>query len=92
MAIVYEAVHVESKEVVALKMMSHRLVYDANSLQMFQREAGLIESFDHRNIIAMHGRFEAFRSFFIVLEYCNGESLEEVINKNVLFPALRHEG
>ncbi len=82
MAIVYQAVHVETGQVVALKMMSHRLVYDATSLQMFQREARLIESFDHRNIIAMQGRFEAFRSFFIVLEYCNGESLEEVLKEN----------
>ena len=81
MAIVYQAVHVETGQVVALKMMSHRLVYDADSLKMFQQEAHLIESFQHRNIVAMHGRFEAFRSFFIVLEYCSGESLEELLKQ-----------
>jgi len=76
MAVVYQASHTETGEQVALKMMSHRLVYDARALAQFQREAQLIESFDHPHIVQMKGRFRAFRSFFIVLEYCDGVSLD----------------
>ncbi len=79
MAIVYEASELESGRRVALKMMSHRLVYDEAALDLFQREADIIESFRHENIVRMHGRFDAFRTYFIVLEYCDGISLERII-------------
>jgi hypothetical protein len=79
MAIVYKAEHTESGAEVALKMMSHRLVYDANALELFQRESRIIEGFDHPNIIRTVGRFRAFRSFFIVMEFCPGIALDQVI-------------
>ena len=82
MAIVYKAEHVDTALPVALKMMSHRLVYDINALKLFQREARIIEGFNHPNIVRMIGRFKAFRSFFIVMEYCDGIPLDKVIRKD----------
>ena len=86
MAIVYQASHKETGELVALKMMSHRLVYDAKALEQFQREAKIIESFDHPHIVQMKGRFRAFRSFFIVLEYCDGVSLDVALQDKGALP------
>jgi CRP-like cAMP-binding protein len=82
MAIVYQAENVDTSLPVALKMMSHRLVYDLNALKLFQREARIIESFDHPNIVRMLGRFKAFRSFFIVMEFCDGTPLDRVVRDN----------
>jgi CRP-like cAMP-binding protein len=82
MAIVYEAMDEQTGTTVALKMMSHRLVYDANALKLFQSEARLIETFEHAHIIRMLGRFKAFRSFFIVLEFCDGVSLDHFVRQN----------
>lgn len=82
MAIVYQALDEQSGDTVALKMMSHRLVYDANALKLFQSEARMIEEFDHPHIVRMLGRFKAFRSFFIVLEFCDGVSLDQFVRKN----------
>lgn len=82
MAIVYKAIDEQSGATVALKMMSHRLVYDATALKLFQSESQMIEAFEHPHIVRMIGRFKAFRSFFIVLEYCDGVSLDEVIRQN----------
>lgn len=79
MAIVYQAKHLDTSLPVALKMMSHRLVYDLNALKLFQREARIIEGFNHPNIVRMIGRFKAFRSFFIVMEFCDGTPLDKVI-------------
>jgi CRP-like cAMP-binding protein len=86
MAIVYEALDEQSGETVALKMMSHRLVYDANALNLFQSEARMIEAFEHPHIVRMLGRFKAFRSFFIVLEFCDGVSLDQYVRKNGPLP------
>jgi CRP-like cAMP-binding protein len=82
MAIVYEGTHKQSNQRVALKMLSHRLVYDKSSLAWFQREADLIESFQHPNIVQMFGRFQAFRTFFIVMEFCDGITLERLVRLN----------
>jgi serine/threonine-protein kinase len=71
---------------VALKMMSHRLVYDAESSKRFQREADIIQSLDHPNICRMHGRFAAFHTFFIVMEYCDGMTLDELLQRHGSLP------
>lgn len=85
MAIVYQATN-ESGESVALKMMSHRLVYDQSALDLFEQESRIIEDFDHPHIVRMHGRFKAFRSYFIVLEYCSGISLDRTIRRRGPLP------
>jgi CRP-like cAMP-binding protein len=84
MAIVYKAEHTQTREAVALKMMSHRLVYDANALELFQRESRIIEGFNHPNIVRTIGRFRAFRSFFIVMEFCPGVSLDQIVRNQGL--------
>ncbi len=82
MAVIYEAIQEGTKRQVALKMMSHRLVYDSQALERFQREADVIQAFAHQDIVQMFGRFAALRTYFIVMEYCDGQSLDEVIKAN----------
>ena len=82
MAIVYEGAHQTDANRVALKMLSHRLVYDKASLVWFHREADIVESFDHPNIVRMFGRFKAFKSYFIVMEFCDGITLERLVRIN----------
>ena len=82
MAIVYEGSHQDETRHVALKMLSHRLVYDKASLVWFHREADIVESFQHPNIVRMFGRFKAFKSYFIVMEFCDGITLERLVRLN----------
>ncbi len=82
MAIVYEGAHQDESRRVALKMLSHRLVYDKASLVWFHREADIVESFQHPNIVRMFGRFKAFKSYFIVMEFCDGITLERLVRLN----------
>lgn len=86
MSIVYEAEHVPSARRVALKMMSHRLINDQEALEAFQREADLIEQFDHPHIIRMYSRFAAFRTYFIALEFAAGESLDRTVARRGPLP------
>jgi len=79
MGVVYEASHEETGDVVALKMMDHRLSYNSNALARFHREAALSESLDHPNLVRVHKKFEAFRTFFLVMEYCDGPTLSQLL-------------
>jgi CRP-like cAMP-binding protein len=80
-SVVYEAEPPGSAPRVALKMMSHRLLYDPAAMERFRREADIVQSFHHPNIAKMFGTFEAFRTFFIVMEFCEGVSIDKVVRR-----------
>ncbi|MCG3134123.1 MAG: Serine/threonine-protein kinase PknD [Planctomycetes bacterium] len=86
MSIVYEAVDAQTGARVALKMMSHRLIYEKGALARFQREADILETIDHPNIARVFGRFRAFRTYFIAMEYCDGPTLEQTLARTGPFP------
>jgi hypothetical protein len=81
MAVVYEADEEGTGRRVALKMMSHRFAFHEAAKRRFQQEADLIASFEHPNIARMFGRFEAFHTFFIVMELCDGASLDRILDR-----------
>jgi serine/threonine protein kinase len=78
MAIVYEAVEQAGGGRVALKMMSHSLVYDEIALRRFGAEAELLASLEHENLCRLLDRFSAYGTSFLALEYCDGPSLRRV--------------
>ena len=86
MAVVYEARSADANERVALKMMSHRLVYDEAARVLFQQEADLIASFRHPNIVRLFGRFAAFHTCFMVMEFCDGDSLDNILHRHGRLP------
>ncbi|MEO1995103.1 MAG: protein kinase [Planctomycetaceae bacterium] len=87
MGVVYEAHDTKDGKRVALKMMSHQLVYDAAGHTQFQQEADIVESFQHENIVHMYRRFRAFHTAFIAMEFCDGETLQERIQRGPLAEA-----
>lgn len=86
MSVVYDAERLTDGRRAALKMMSHRLVYDRWALEMFQREADLIADFQHPNIVQLLGRFQAFHTHFIAMEYCDGEDLRVLLHSRGMLP------
>ncbi len=81
MSVVYEATELATNRRVALKMMSHRLIYEEGAIQRFEREVGIVESLEHPNVGRVYGRFPAYGTYFMVMEYCDGPTLEGVINR-----------
>jgi serine/threonine-protein kinase len=79
MAVVYEAESVSDGRRVALKMMSHRLTHDYEAQTRFQREGDICRSLEHPNILRTYDCFTSFATNFLVMEYCNGVSLADVI-------------
>ncbi|MGC1274617.1 MAG: cyclic nucleotide-binding domain-containing protein [Planctomycetaceae bacterium] len=79
MSVVYSATCRASGGRFALKMMSHRLVFDPVCCELFDREGELVAAFRHPNIPRVHDRFSAFRTRFIALDLIDGETLAQII-------------
>jgi predicted Ser/Thr protein kinase len=86
MAVIYEATELATGDRVALKMMSHRLVYQPGAASRFEREARIVERFEHDNIARMRGHFPAFRTEFIVMEFLEGATLGDLLAHHGAFP------
>ncbi len=79
MAVVYEAVRLADGARVALKMMSHLFARDSAAIARFDHEADLLGKFQHEGITRYHGRFSAYGTLFIVMDFVDGVSLEDVL-------------
>jgi serine/threonine protein kinase/Flp pilus assembly protein TadD len=69
---------------VALKFLSPNFASDADFRARFMREARLAAALNHPNIITVHEVAECEGYIFIALEYVEGESIRELIDKNDL--------
>lgn len=88
-SIVYKAVHKALNMPVAIKMMRHNMVVDSNFLLNFQKEARIIASLNHENILGIYDFEERYKTVFIIMEYLNGESLQNLLQRlRIIPPAL----
>ncbi len=88
-SIVYKAVHKALNMPVAIKMMRHNMVVDSNFLLNFHKEARIIASLNHENILGIYDFEERYKTVFIVMEYLGGESLQDLLQRlRVIPPAL----
>ena len=81
MAVVYEARETAHDRRVALKMMSHRLVYDVASLTRFRQEAEIVQKLDHENIARLFGRFSAYGTHLLVMAFVDGPGLDQIVKE-----------
>ena len=83
-ATVFEALHPTLGTPVALKMLSHSLVYDEGFADHFAEEARLVAQLDHPHITRVIDTEQAYGTHFIVMEKLTGELLEEIVEKGPL--------
>jgi len=86
MAVVYEAESLASGQRVALKMMSHRLAHDIRAQQRFEREIRICRALRHRNIARLLDHFASFGTRFMVVELCEGGTLDTWIRRHGPLP------
>ncbi len=80
-SIVYKAVHKTLKMPVAIKMMRHNMVVDPSFLLNFHKEARIIASLNHENILDIYDYEERYKTVFIIMEYLDGESLQDLLQR-----------
>lgn len=90
-AIVYEAKHPTLGHNVAVKMLSHELVYEKDFAKRFLAEARLVAELRHQNIVQVYDQEQAYATFFIIMERLEGEELKGRIERGRLsFEEARH--
>lgn len=78
---VYQALHPDLNRVVAIKMLSHALVYDASFKERFLDEARTIAGLSHPNLVQIYDTEAAYMTYFIVMEKVSGTDLARILRR-----------
>jgi serine/threonine-protein kinase len=98
MGAVFSAVHQYTGKRVALKWMLPELAQDADAVQRFMREAHAAGRINHPNVVDVYDVGEHDESYFLVMEYLQGEPLTSALARRdltatevltLLLPAMR---
>ncbi len=79
MGAVYLAQHDRTGQQVALKVMLPKIAADADAVTMFQREVRNTMALQHRHVVRLLDHGYSGGAFFLVLEYCDGGSVDQLL-------------
>lgn len=86
MAAVYRARKVSIDKIVAIKLLFPYLATDASYIDRFQREAKAAASIQHENVVNIIDFGESDGAFYIVMEYYDGGTLEQLMKERPGLP------
>jgi tRNA A-37 threonylcarbamoyl transferase component Bud32 len=86
-SIVYKAIHKDLNMVVAIKMMRHNMAIDPCFYSNFREEAQVVASLNHENILDVYDFEERYKTVFIIMEYLEGESLQDLLIRLKTIPS-----
>jgi eukaryotic-like serine/threonine-protein kinase len=81
---VYKAVDTRLNRRVALKFLSESLENDRTAKRQLVKEAQAAAALEHSNICAVHGIEQTGEHHFIVMQYIEGKTLVEIIEKETI--------
>jgi len=84
MGVVYKAQDTKLDRLVAIKFLPPHLISDSLEKQRFVHEAKAASALNHPNITTIHEIDEFEEQMFIVMEYCEGKTLRQIIEKEAL--------
>ena len=86
MGVVYKARHIFTDRITALKVLPLRLAVDSQYLERFKREAMACMRLQHDNIVRAYDFGGSEDYYYLALEYIDGQTLEDLINKQKVIP------
>ncbi|MFP4081975.1 MAG: protein kinase domain-containing protein [Candidatus Aminicenantes bacterium] len=86
MGVVYKAIQISLNRMVALKMLPAQMALSKEFLERFQREARILARLAHQNIVHIYDLEELEGTYFIIMEYVEGQSLAEIIARQAPLP------
>ncbi|NIN00772.1 MAG: protein kinase [candidate division Zixibacteria bacterium] len=84
MGVVYKAQNTKLERVVAIKFLPQHLTTDGVEKERFVHEAKAASALNHTNVTTIYEIDEFEGQTFIVMEYCEGETLRQIIQKETL--------
>ncbi|HLY12555.1 MAG TPA: serine/threonine-protein kinase [Planctomycetota bacterium] len=88
-ATVFLADDLRNTRKVALKIMHPSLAKDEKAVRRFQREASLLVSFDHANLVKGYSQGTMGPLPYLVMECLEGESAQDTLDREKSFPEAR---
>ena len=82
MGMVYLCEHVSMRRRVAIKVLPMSKAQDSSALDRFYREARAVAALDHPNIVRAHDIDHDQKLHFLVMEYVEGSSFQEIVKKH----------
>ncbi len=85
MGAVYQAKDIKRQSICAIKEMSLSMVpaeERSQAIQNFKIEAKLLWGLNHPNLPTFHGFFTENQRYFLVMEYIDGHTLEDLLERN----------
>jgi tRNA A-37 threonylcarbamoyl transferase component Bud32 len=83
-AAVYKAIHTATKTKVAIKVLLPTLLASARARHYFEREAELIASLDHPNIVSIRDSGIIHHQYYFVMQYVDGQPLGRYVRLHKL--------
>ncbi|HZK18850.1 MAG TPA: Stk1 family PASTA domain-containing Ser/Thr kinase [Clostridia bacterium] len=81
MAVVYKARDILLHRYVTVKVLRPEYTADENFVRRFQSEAQAVASLSHPNIVSIHDVGKEKDTYFLVMEYIDGDNLKTIIEK-----------
>lgn len=86
MATIHQGRHADLGRAVVVKQLHPHLAGDAGFVRRFEREAKILGALHHENIVDIIDYFEQRGSYYIVLEYVDGGSLRDLLDRQRRLP------
>jgi len=83
---VYKGIHKLLNFPVAVKMMKHHQALQKENLNGFKKKISRVAGLNHPHIAQIYDIEERYRTFFIIMEYIDGGSLDSFFERKILFP------
>jgi predicted Ser/Thr protein kinase len=80
-SLVYRGAHKALNLPVAIKMLKHVMAMEPTFLDKFRNEAQIIAQMNHKNIVHVYDIEELYRTMFIIMEYLQGEPLDDLVER-----------
>lgn len=87
MGVVYRAREISLDRAVAIKLINDDLAGDAGARRRFEREARLMASIDHPNVIPVYAAGEEAGHLYLVMRYVDGTDLQALLRAQGRLPA-----